>query len=105
MVCRGHIIRSLTCRDLRWQHVKSFSCLSKQAMKNSTMTRPERLWKALWGSRRYLMSPNKSRAPSPKSQVGKRVAYCLLLVAYCLFAACRYDMQDQPRYKAYKQSD
>lgn len=31
---------------------------------------------------------------------------CLLLTAYCLLAiGCRYDMQDQPRYKAYKQSD
>jgi mono/diheme cytochrome c family protein len=31
---------------------------------------------------------------------------CLLLTAYCLLSAgCRYDMQDQPRYKAYKESD
>lgn len=30
----------------------------------------------------------------------------LLLTAFCLLAfGCRYDMQDQPRYKAYKQSD
>jgi mono/diheme cytochrome c family protein len=29
-----------------------------------------------------------------------------LLFAFCLFAAgCRYDMQDQPRYKAHKKSD
>jgi mono/diheme cytochrome c family protein len=33
------------------------------------------------------------------------LAFCLLLSAYCLFSAgCRYDMQDQPRYKAYKES-
>ncbi len=33
-------------------------------------------------------------------------SFCLLLTAYCLLAVgCRYDMQDQPRYKAYKQSD
>ncbi len=32
--------------------------------------------------------------------------YCLLLTAYCLLTfGCRYDMQDQPRYKAYKKSD
>ena len=31
---------------------------------------------------------------------------CLLLTAFCILAiGCRYDMQDQPRYKAYKQSD
>jgi mono/diheme cytochrome c family protein len=37
---------------------------------------------------------------------GKLVGFCLLLTAYCLLAVgCRYDMQDQPRYKAYKQSD
>src|SRR5947208_15568040 len=35
-------------------------------------------------------------------------AYCLLLTAYCLLAVgcgVRFDMQDQPRYKAYKKSD
>jgi len=33
------------------------------------------------------------------------LAFCLLLSAYCLLSAgCRYDMQDQPRYKAYKES-
>jgi mono/diheme cytochrome c family protein len=31
---------------------------------------------------------------------------CLLLTAYCLLVSgCRYDMQDQPRYKVYKESD
>ena len=36
----------------------------------------------------------------------KRLIHCLLLTAFCLLAiGCRYDMQDQPRYKAYKQSD
>jgi mono/diheme cytochrome c family protein len=40
------------------------------------------------------------------SGFSKSAAFCLLLSAYCLFAAgCRYDMQDQPRYKAYKESD
>ena len=37
---------------------------------------------------------------------GRRIIYCLLLTAFCLLAVgCRYDMQDQPRYKAYKESD
>ncbi|MGH7782860.1 MAG: c-type cytochrome [Candidatus Binatia bacterium] len=37
---------------------------------------------------------------------GKFIALGLLLTAYCLLSAgCRYDMQDQPRYKAYKESD
>jgi mono/diheme cytochrome c family protein len=35
-----------------------------------------------------------------------KYAYCLLLTVFCLLAiGCRYDMQDQPRYKAYKKSD
>jgi mono/diheme cytochrome c family protein len=52
------------------------------------------------------MSRNKSKVQSPKSKVGKRVIYCLLLTAFCLLTfGCRYDMQDQPRYEPYKQSD
>lgn len=36
----------------------------------------------------------------------RKTAGCLLLAAFWLLAVgCRYDMQDQPRYKAYKQSD
>lgn len=37
-----------------------------------------------------------------------RALYCLVLSAFCFFAAgcgVRFDMQDQPRYKAYKKSD
>jgi mono/diheme cytochrome c family protein len=41
-----------------------------------------------------------------KTGAGKRTLYFVLLAAFCLMAAgCRYDMQDQPRYKAYKKSD
>ena len=37
---------------------------------------------------------------------GKAPLYCLLLAAYCLLGiGCRYDMQDQPRYRAQKRSD
>ena len=37
---------------------------------------------------------------------GKLKFFCLLLTASCLLAlGCRYDMQDQPRYKAHKKSD
>ncbi|MCU1288949.1 MAG: quinol:cytochrome c oxidoreductase monoheme cytochrome subunit [Acidobacteria bacterium] len=53
------------------------------------------------------MSKNSGKweAKSRKWSASK-VAYCLLLTAYCLLAVgCRYDMQDQPRYKYYKQSD
>ena len=40
------------------------------------------------------------------SKSGKPLIGCLLLTVYCLLAlGCRYDMQDQPRYKAYKESD
>ena len=31
--------------------------------------------------------------------------FAFLIFNFSLFTACRYDMQDQPRYKAYKQSD
>ena len=41
-----------------------------------------------------------------KTGAGKRTLYFVLLAAFCLAAVgCRYDMQDQPRYKAYKKSD
>lgn len=51
------------------------------------------------------MSLSRSKVESPRSKAGIRGG-CLLLIACCLLAAgCRYDMQDQPRYKAYKQSD
>jgi mono/diheme cytochrome c family protein len=49
------------------------------------------------------MSKSKSKVQSPKSKVA---LYCVLLTAYCLLTVgCRYDMQDQPRYKAYKKSE
>ena len=54
------------------------------------------------------MLKNSDRQPAiggQRSGFGKR-AFCLLLAVYCLAAiGCRYDMQDQPRYKPYKQSD
>ncbi len=52
------------------------------------------------------MLTSKSKVQSPKPKVSRSVIYCLLLAAYCLLAiGCRYDMQDQPRYKAHKKSD
>ena len=54
------------------------------------------------------MSMSKSKVQNPKIKVGRRAVYCLLLTAFCLLAAgcgVRFDMQDQPRYKAYKKSD
>lgn len=52
------------------------------------------------------MSMNKFKVQASKTRIGKATSYCLLLTAFCLFAAgCRYDMQDQPRYKAFKKSD
>ena len=52
------------------------------------------------------MSMSKSKVQSPKSKVGKQAIYCLLLTAFCLLTfGCRYDMQDQPRYKAFKKSE
>src|SRR5881394_571752 len=51
------------------------------------------------------MSRSRSKVQGPPSKVG---AYGVLLTAFCLLAAgcgVRFDMQDQPRYKAYKKSD
>jgi mono/diheme cytochrome c family protein len=40
------------------------------------------------------------------SRIGKWKIFCLLLTVGCsLLTGCRYDMQDQPRYKAYKKSE
>jgi mono/diheme cytochrome c family protein len=35
----------------------------------------------------------------------KLIGFSVLLLAVAVSSACRYDMQDQPRYKVYKQSD
>ena len=52
------------------------------------------------------MLRSKSKVQSPKSKVGKLAVFCLLLTAYCLLTiGCRYDMQDQPRYKTYRQNE
>jgi mono/diheme cytochrome c family protein len=54
------------------------------------------------------MSMNRSQVENPRSKVGNREIYCLLLTAFCLLAAgcgVRSDMQDQPRYKTLKKSD
>ena len=40
------------------------------------------------------------------TELSRSAIYCLLITAFCLLSVgCRYDMQDQPRYKAHKQSD
>ena len=54
------------------------------------------------------MSTNKFEVQQLESKVGMKRIYFLLLTAACLLAAgcgVRFDMQDQPRYKAYKKSD
>ena len=52
------------------------------------------------------MFPNKSQVQGPRSKVLSRAVCFLLLTAFCVVASgCRYDMQDQPRYKAYKRSE
>ncbi len=51
------------------------------------------------------MLRNNSKFQIPNSKFGKPLIYCLLLTVYCLlFLGCRYDMQDQPRYKPFKKS-
>ena len=55
---------------------------------------------------KFKVQSLKSEVQSPKRKAGKLALYCLLLAGYCLLAVgCRYDMQDQPRYKAFKKSD
>ena len=52
------------------------------------------------------MSLNSSVSRGQWFRLSKVSAFGLLLIAYCLLnIGCRYDMQDQPRYKVYKQSD
>ncbi|MGI8494659.1 MAG: c-type cytochrome [Pyrinomonadaceae bacterium] len=52
------------------------------------------------------MSRSRFKVQGSKLKVGKTMMFCFLLTAFCLLAAgCRYDMQDQPRYKAFKKSD
>lgn len=52
------------------------------------------------------MLKNKFNVQSSRFNVSKFWLTCLLLTAFCfLVAGCRYDMQDQPRYKYYKKSE
>jgi mono/diheme cytochrome c family protein len=52
-----------------------------------------------------LKISERQKVESENRLTGK-TACCLLLTAFCLLAVgCRYDMQDQPRYKYYKKSD
>src|SRR6187402_1585496 len=48
------------------------------------------------------------KVKSKKEKVKNRArffGFAFLLLTFCFTVGCRYDMQDQPRYKAYKQSD
>jgi mono/diheme cytochrome c family protein len=48
------------------------------------------------------------KAESKKEKVKNRTrfwSFAFLLLTFSFAVGCRYDMQDQPRYKAYKQSD
>lgn len=41
-----------------------------------------------------------------KISANRKAIYCFVLITFCLAAVgCRYDMQDQPRYRAYAESD
>src|SRR5215204_2149720 len=71
-----------------------------------TMKRSGALWKNSI-RRRCSMFLNKFRVSSSRFRASNS-AVCLLLTAFCLLAAgcgVRFDMQDQPRYKAYKKSE
>ena len=52
------------------------------------------------------MLSHKFNVQSSKLKAGKQAVFCLLIASFCFLAiGCRYDMQDQPRYKYYKKSD
>src|SRR5256885_738315 len=54
------------------------------------------------------MYRSKTQVKSQKSKVKSAAlgfGFAFLLLPFAFATACRYDMQDQPRYKAYKQSD
>lgn len=53
-----------------------------------------------------MLMNSKFRIQISRFKVGKSLINSLLLVTFCIAAVgCRYDMQDQPRYKALKKSD
>src|SRR5438270_393195 len=50
--------------------------------------------------------PRGARRPLRAAVVSRRLAYCLLLSAFCLLSfGCRMDMQDQPKYKTFRAGD
>lgn len=56
----------------------------------------------------YLNRPESRLLSFTSAVFGRRGLYCLLLAGYCVFAigcGVRFDMQDQPKYKAYKKSE
>src|SRR4051794_28310331 len=66
------------------------------------MKRPGASWQAS-ALRRWSMFLSKAQVKIRKSKV-KIIGLAFLVLPFA-FSACRYDMQDQPRYKYYKQSD
>lgn len=50
------------------------------------------------------MLRNRFKVQNPLTKGGKSAIYCLLLTFCFLAVGCRYDMQDQPRYKAFKKN-
>lgn len=53
-----------------------------------------------------ISEKQKVKKAKSEKRFTSKTAFCLLLTAYCLLAVgCRYDMQDQPRYKPYKESE
>lgn len=50
-------------------------------------------------------NPAKVKSEKGKGKNMKSFLFYFLLLTFAFTTACRYDMQDQPRYKAYKKSD
>lgn len=50
-------------------------------------------------------NPAKVKSEKGKGKNMKSLLFYFLLLTFAFTTACRYDMQDQPRYKAYKKSD
>lgn len=49
--------------------------------------------------------PQAEMTMKKEKRMNRNFIFALLIFAFSFATACRYDMQDQPRYKVYKQSD
>src|SRR4051794_37353390 len=106
MDCRHLIIRYLTSRVLHWRRERNSSSSLNRPIRSTITSRRGASW-ADWERRRYSMLRN-SHCVEVKNKKEKvktmktSFRFAFLLLPFVLLTACgvRFDMQDQPRYKA-----